>query len=503
MKPSGGIRNLLSVVTDAVVLVDSKRKVSFMNQEAEKLTGFNASDAAGKDLWEVCVFVNQNTRKPIIDNIDNILSRDGYFIFPVAAVIIHRDGDERLIRGRVILSDDSRPGSNVIEGVVFRNVSSRWMIDTAMQKSQKAETIRVLAAGITGRLNDLLTVLLARLSGISINHTDTTAVFRAIRDSKQIIGKISSMVSSLSPEDSASGTGKDICLVRSIIRSSLNIFSAAFPGVDIKLAYPDRTGYAGIPHGLVEQVIVNLLMNAGEAVSGNGTVMISACRIILPRDVKPVEAGSYVLITVRDDGCGISEDNLTRIFDPYFSTRRQKGGLGLSAVYSIMNTYRGYIVVDSVLGSGSLFSVYLPAAERIVTETAEDTIPRISITGFTEDETGFMKMILESIGCMSVSLPEDSTSNGVESAEHEDHEFNLLLTEYDYYMSEIDRLGDPGISENGVIAVINESRHVPDNPESIIFYVRKPLKIENISEAVAHLSWKRPADFMKVDRIED
>ena len=503
MKPSGGIRNLLSVTTDAVVLVDSKRKVSFMNLEAEKLTGFNASDATGKDLWKVCIFVNQNTRKPVIDDIDDVLSRDGYFDFPFDTVIIHRDGDERLIRGRVILSDDSRPGSNVIEGVVFRNVSSRWMIDTAIQKSQKAETIRILAAGITGRLNDLLTVLLARLSGISINHTDTTAVFRAIRESKQIIGKISSMVSSLSPEESTTGTGKDICLVRSIIRSSLNLFSAAFPGVDIKLAYPDRTGYAGIPHGLVEQVIVNLLMNSGEAVRGNGTVMISACRIILPSVIKPVEAGSYILITVRDDGCGISEENLTRIFDPYFSTKRQKAGLGLSAVYSIVNTYKGYIIVDSVLGSGTLFSVYLPAAEGIVTETAGDTIPGISIMGFTKDEKGFLKMILESIGCMVVSLPEDSTSDAAESAGQEDNEFNLLLTEYDYYMSEIDRLGDPGISGNGVIAVINESRHVPDNHESTIFFVQKPLKIENISEAVAFFSWMRPDDFMKVDKIED
>ncbi|MCK4806469.1 MAG: PAS domain-containing protein, partial [Candidatus Aegiribacteria sp.] len=139
MKPLGGIRNILSAVTDAVVLVDSHRLVNYMNPEAENLTGFSAEDAAGKDLWEVCVFIEQNTRESVTDDMDEVLSRDGYFSFPVATVIIPREEDEILIRGDVFLSDDTRMGSDAIEGVVFRNVSSRWLIDSTMQRNQKAE----------------------------------------------------------------------------------------------------------------------------------------------------------------------------------------------------------------------------------------------------------------------------------------------------------------------------------------------------------------------------
>lgn len=493
VKPSSGIRILLSAVTDAVVLVDSGRKVSFMNPEAENLTGFSAADAEGKDLWDVCVFIDQNTRESLIEDISGVLSRDGYFNFPVAAVIIHQEGDERLVRGTVFLSDDSRSGSDAIEGVVFRNVSSRWLIDAALQRNQKADTIRILAGGIAARLNDLLTVLLARLSGISRNHKDRTAVFRSIRDSKKIIGRISTMVSSLSPAENTVDTTADVCLVRNIIRSSLDIFTAAFPGLDVKLAYPDRTGYAGVPPGFVEQIVVNLLKNAGEALEGSGTIRVSACRVDLSEDIKPINAGSYVMISISDDGCGISSENLTRIFDPFYSTRRQNGGLGLSAVYSIVNSYHGYVTVKSELEKGSTFSVYLPAAGNIVTETADDVFPRVSIAGFTDHESQFLETILEAIGCTVFRLSAENNEN--ESMDTEGSEYNLLLTDYDYYLSEIDRLEGSVLSEHGVIAVINESYHMPDSPDSNIVFVKRPFRNDIIAAAVAENAWPRPAGF--------
>ena len=501
MKPSGGIRVLLSAVTDAVVLVDPQRKISFMNPEAEKLTGYSAADAEGKDLWDVCIFIDQNTRKSLIDDISGVLSRDGYFNFPVAAVIIHREGDETLVRGAVFLSDESRKGSDIIEGVVFRNVSSRWLIDTTLQRNQKIDTMRILAGGIAGRLNDLLTVLLARLCGISRNHKDRAAVFRSIRDSKKIIGRISSMVSSLSPGKNEADNNADICLVRNIIRSSLSIFTAAFPGLDIKLAYPDRTGYAGVPPGLVEQIVVNLLLNAGEAVGDSGTIKVTACRVDLSEDLKPLTAGSYVMISISDDGCGISSENLTRIFDPFYSTRRQKGGLGLSAVYSIVNSYHGYVIVKTELEKGSTFTVYLPSANKIVTETADDIFPRISIAGFTEHESQYLEIILEAIGCTVLQLPAESMD--IESMGTEGSGYNLLLTDYDFYMSEIDLLKDSNISEHGVIAIINESHHIPDNTDSNIMFVRRPVRTDIIAAAVAENAWSRPEDITKDTDIED
>lgn len=464
-----------------------------MNPEAESLTGISTSDAEGKDLWDVCVFIDQNTRKSLVDDMGEVLLTDGYYNFPGASVIVHREGDERLVRGAVFLAYGSRRDSNVIESVVFRNASSRSLIDTALQRSQKVDTIRILAGGIAGRLNDLLTVLMARLSGISRNHRDRAAVFRSIRDSKKIIGRIGSMVASLSPGEHAVDIASEICLVGNIIGSSLDILTAAYPGLDVKLAYPDRTGYAGVPPGLVEQIVVNLLINAAEAASGSGTVRIAACRVDLSEDIKPLNAGSYVLISISDDGCGISDQNLTRIFDPFYSTRREKGGLGLSAVYSIVNSYHGYITVKSELEKGSTFSIYLPATGNIVTETAGDIFPKVSIAGFAEHESQFLEIILEAIGCTVSQLPSGSINIDTITLDTEVPEYNLLLADHDYYLSAIDRLEGSVITEHGVIAVINESYHTPDDPDPNIVYVRRPLRSDSIAVAIAEKAWSRPA----------
>ncbi|MCK4807539.1 MAG: hypothetical protein KAT09_07820, partial [Candidatus Aegiribacteria sp.] len=358
--------------------------------------------------------------------------------------------------------------------------------------------IRILAGGIAGRLNDLLTVLLARLSGISRNHNDRAAVLRSVRDSKKIIGKISSMVSSLSPREDIGNTNiKNICLVENVIRSSLEILTAAFPGLDIKLAYPDRTGYAGVPSGLVEQIIVNLLMNAGEAVDGKGSINVTACRIDLSQEIKPVKAGSYIMLSVSDDGCGISDENLTRIIDPFYTTKRQKGGLGLSAAYSIVNNYKGYIAVKSELGVSSSFSVYLPAAPGIVTETASDVIPRVSVAGFEQMEEQLLSGILEAVGCTVFPVTAENMEKNSIPVDSEVTEYNLLLTDYDFYVSEIDSFTDSDISEKGVIAIINESYHIPDNADSNIVFVRRPLRIDSIAGAVTERAWARLAGVNK------
>jgi PAS domain S-box-containing protein len=502
MEPSGGIKTLLSSVTDAVVLVDSDRKVSFMNPEAVNLTGLSFEEAEGKDLWDVCVFIDQKSRLSVTDEINRVLSRDGYFNFPVSTVIIHQDGYERLVRGSVFLSDDTGKGSDSIEGLVFRNVSSRWLIDPAQQKNQKTETIRILAGGISDRLNDLLTVLLARMAGISRNHTDRATVFRSIRDAKKIIGRIGTMVSSLSPRTGDADTGNDVCLVNSILTGSINILGAVFPGLELRLAYPDRTGYAGVPPGLVEQIVINLLTNAAEAVDGNGTIEAGACRLELREDILPIVAGNYVIIFVRDNGCGIPDENLTRVFDPFYSTKREKGGLGLSAVYSIVNSHNGYIVIDSELGKGSSFEVFLPAAEKIVTETADDIFPSVYIAGFQEDEAEYIELILESLGCIVYRLTADNLSSEPAAPDDEIEDFNILLTDYDFYMSEIEHIENSSISEKGVIAVVSESHHVPDNPDPGIQFISRPLKIESIAIAVTLFAWVRHAS-EKDDNSED
>ena len=134
-------------------------------------------------------------------------------------------------------------------------------------------------------------------------------------------------------------------------------------GCDVRLA-ADLWGIEA-DEGQVSQVVNNLVINANQAMAGGGVVMVEAAnRSVGPEPGLPVKCGPYVAITVSDRGAGIPADHLSRIFDPYFTTKQEGSGLGLAICYSIVRNHGGTITVVSEPGKGSSFTVYLPATPR-------------------------------------------------------------------------------------------------------------------------------------------
>jgi nitrogen-specific signal transduction histidine kinase len=483
------ITTILDAVSDAVVLVDSDLRISYMNPEAERLTGRNAGKALGIDLWEVCTLVERNTRRPMSEGMDEVLRSDGFFHFPGATVLVPSSGQDVLVSGTVFLSHGGDRETDPIGGVVFRDVSAGWLLDRSLRNSQKSDAMKVLARGIAGNVNDLLTVLLARMSGISREHGDRGAVLRHVRESRKLIGRISGMITSLTADPGSSGEA-DLCRSDKVIQSCAMIFASMYPDVELELAYPDRTGFAGMSGGLLEQVLMNLLMNAGQAAGDGGRVALTACRAVITEDTPKVPVGEYVMMTVSDNGTGISDDDLTRIFNPFFSTGRNRYGLGLSAVYSIVNGYGGYVTVDSELGRGSVFTVYLPAAAGIESETEEDAVPAVMIRGIGETGRNEIAGLLRAIGC---EVGEDPVPGGpsLRDAEPDSPGCLLVLTDYDHYMSEGDSREGPGSQVYGSIVLIDGSLGSPSDKGPRVVFVGLPVQLDSIASAVARLAWKR------------
>ena len=486
---SEGMKTLLSEVSDAVVLADSQGRVSFMNPRAEKLTGLTSDEACEMELWEACVFLDGSTGNNLRKSMEEALNRDGFFSFPPTTVLVRGEGDDKPVTGGVFMSDEKGTGTDSIEGLVFRDVSREWIVNPYVRKQQNADTLMVLAGCIRNNLNDLLTVLLSNLSMISRNSGDSSALFRYVRDSKKMISKISSMFSSLSTGLSGSREEDDVCLVENVIRRVTSIFRAANPEVALELAYPRRTGLAAISGELLEQVLLNLLNNAFDAAGQEGSIGLAACRIDLDREFKPLDPGAYVMVSVKDDGCGIPEDELNRIFQPFYSTHGEKKGLGLSAVYSIVDEYGGYVMVDSRVDEGAVFTVFLPSSEGFETESAEDPLPAAVVAGFEETEEEMLSAILESIGC-SVSRTVSSKSS-VEPDVSPEGDCHLLLADYDYVMTKLD-MGENGTAgRKNLITVIDESWPFPDHQDLNARYLTRPLKLEKIASAVAECCWRK------------
>jgi CheY-like chemotaxis protein len=144
--------------------------------------------------------------------------------------------------------------------------------------------------------------------------------------------------------------------------------------------FPEGLWPVEIDEGQISQVIHNLTLNAKQAMSEGGVIEIYAENFTLgPESSLPIEEGKYLKIQITDRGCGISKENLQKIFDPYFTTKQEGSGLGLAASYSIVRNHGGYITVDSVPGAETTFTIYLPASEKNV--SSDKAVQQRAVTG--------------------------------------------------------------------------------------------------------------------------
>ncbi|MCK4505933.1 MAG: PAS domain S-box protein [Candidatus Aegiribacteria sp.] len=485
------IRALLTAVSDAVVLLDENELITFMNREASNLIGFSEKEVCGKPLWEICKFLIQKTHEPLSKHISEGVSEDGSFTFPIATILISADGTERLVRGNIYLSLNDKTDRKTISSVVFRDVSSRWQIDKVSLRVQRFRVLKALAEGVAHNLDDLLTVLLARMSRIRRSQNDRNVVLLSIKEAEEVINRISSLVSCLSTGQLGADSKEGITLVENVLKSASGTLSALFPDIELSLAYPDRTGYVGVPPDLLEQVVMNLLLNAAEASGGKGSVSLTSCRIELEEDMGSILAGDYVMISIVDNGCGISESDLIPIFDPFFSTKGKGRGLGLSAVYSIVHSFQGYYAVNSQLDKGSTFSVYLPVADRITIETANDVIPSIAIAGCSGMETDLLVTIFESLGCSVFDITASDSDMELLSTVGSDNRFNLLVIDSELLKPESVISLDSIPSDRVVIVLLNSDEDISEISGPNIVFLNKSFRIDTVCEALGKCVWSR------------
>jgi CheY-like chemotaxis protein/anti-sigma regulatory factor (Ser/Thr protein kinase) len=161
--------------------------------------------------------------------------------------------------------------------------------------------------------------------------------------------------------------GAPVKKVESISRIIMESAGFVLRGSNVRCSFniPDDLWDVEVDGGQVSQVINNLIINAKQAMPEGGVITVRAENAVIgPEEFLPLPEGRYVHILIRDQGIGIPEENLPKIFDPYFTTKEKGSGLGLASVYSIITKHDGHVTVESNPGSGATFHIYLPASER-------------------------------------------------------------------------------------------------------------------------------------------
>ncbi len=357
----------LGSIADAVLTTDTEGRITFLNPVAEALTGWSLQDALGQPCEMVFRLVHERTRQPLESPVARVL-RDG-LIGDLApqTVLITRDGRDVPVAD---LSAPIRRGDEELYGVVvvFRDASDLRHMEAQLRHAQKMEALGTLAAGIAHDFNNILAAILGYTELVQIDiprdqphwfllQRVLTASLRAKALVQQILAFSRSTPVAWIPVSLTAVLRETLPFLRALLPSTIEMEDHITPEATLVLANATQ----------IQQIIMNLGANAGDAMGDTGG------RLAIHLEVVEVDgafaaihptlrAGPYVRLRVRDSGPGIPPDVLARIFEPFFTTKEvgQGTGLGLSVVHGIVEAHGGAILVESPLGQGTTFMLYLP-----------------------------------------------------------------------------------------------------------------------------------------------
>ncbi|HEY4135737.1 MAG TPA: ATP-binding protein [Alphaproteobacteria bacterium] len=282
----------------------------------------------------------------------------------------------------------------------FFDATQQRQLEVQFAQSQKMQAVGQLAGGVAHDFNNLLTVMIGFCDLLLLRHRPGEQTFADIMQIKQNANRAANLVRQLLAFSRQQTLQPKILDITDILAELSNLLRRLIGvNIQLKVVHGRDLGLVRVDQGQFEQVIINLVVNARDAMSGGGTLTIRTANVVLDheiqRGVEIMPAGDYVQVEVIDTGCGIPPENIERIFEPFFSTKEVGSGtgLGLSTVYGIVKQTGGFVMVDSVAGEGSTFSIYLPrhhatSAERVVSHDDDAS------AGSARDLTGVGTILL-------------------------------------------------------------------------------------------------------------
>jgi len=356
-------RTVLEANPDSVIVYDMEGRVTYLNPTFTRVFGWSLEERLGKKMD---MFVPEEDWPTTNLMIEKVLDREDVSGFETRRFTKAGDIIPVSISGAIFNDRDGNPAGSVVN---LRDIGEQKRLEAQIQQSQKMEAIGTLAGGIAHDYNNLLMGILGNLSLISLDFDSSHPYYAKLKNiekyvqsgtelTKQLLGFAKGGKYEVKPVD-----------LNDLIEKSSEMFSRTKKEIRICRKYQKEIWSVEVDSNQIEQVLLNLYVNAGQAMPGGGELYLETNNVTLNEDhVRHFSAktGNYVKISVKDTGVGMDEDTLKKIFDPFFTTKdRSVGtGLGLASAYGIIKNHGGMINAHSVTGQGSTFDVYLPASSK-------------------------------------------------------------------------------------------------------------------------------------------
>lgn len=362
------ITTILDSVKEAVISLDSELKIQKLNHSAESLLGLSADLDNGKNIndvikafpsdgtWRLNNLVtlhdlsetaNHSRRKIQIER----LGRKIHLMYRVSPIV----NEERLLLGAVVVMHDE---------------TESFLQSKYLKEAQKMETVGLLAGGVAHDFNNILQVIMTSCSILMKKASENddcqimlSSISEATRKGKELVGQL--LVFSRRKKATLK-----LCNLTDVVEGIMKMIKRIIgEDIEVNLTIANENCGVNIDSGQIEQVLMNLCMNAKDALPHGGKINIDISELTLTEAsngyITKIPEGKYALITVKDNGSGIPPKILKNIFTPFFTTKEVgKGtGLGLATVYGVVEEHGGYVDVTSEVGQGTEFLIYLPLAE--------------------------------------------------------------------------------------------------------------------------------------------
>lgn len=254
---------------------------------------------------------------------------------------------------------------------IARDVTEKKHFEEQIKRIQNLESISIVAGGIAHDFNNILTALIGNITLAKLSTVEEDGL-EFLMEAERITYKAKDLTQQLLVFSKKGTLIKKTEYINDMIQET-SIFCLRGSNIKCDFTFDKDLWPVEIDETQINRVISNIVINAKQAMPGGGTITIDCKNItLLTGEIAGVNRGNYIKISIKDEGPGIPEENRDKIFTPFFTTKKEGNGLGLASCFSIVTKHKGIITMDSVIGSGTTFHIYLPAqTDGVVEERAE------------------------------------------------------------------------------------------------------------------------------------
>ena len=351
---------LLDNISDGVFFLDSNGNIIFMNKIAQNLTEWALKSAQNKYFSDVFKIKKSRTDFETYDRFTEVLQTKKPLFCTKPLILITQSEKEIEVLCNfipVFVESNEFLGSLIIA----QDFSEKRSYENALQNALRLNSLGQLSSGIAHDFNNILTTILGNISLAKLDLNENSEIFNLLNEAEEGIDKARVMTQQLLTFASENKTEKENLEVSELLKNFVS-FTLSGSNVNCTFNFPKDIMNIQGNRSQLGQVIHNIIVHAVQSMPVGGNIKISAKNINIPKkNDYELEQGNYIILKIKDNGIGMSESDLSHVFDPFYMNNMTGKDMGLAVVKDIINQHNGTILIDSIVGEGTTFTIYLPA----------------------------------------------------------------------------------------------------------------------------------------------